>query len=451
MDAESLQAAAELCRLTRSTDLVAWLGLSAGATPDEARAALERQRKRLQSMQANPKYKEVATFVIKNFRRLDELLGELPAYLDTVADEKTDSQLPLLELAIDGVLADGVLTPEEAAFVRDQAMRLGIAEEVFNKVLRDRCRALGVAIPEPQGPPTVPPYMSMGVSTSTMRVPMRTLHMAHRTAGTGWWDDEFTRLLARQVPPDARRLVDFACGLGWTALSLLPLRTDLEYLGVDVNEMHVEVARRNLGQAGLADRAMVQKADSKTLPLPDGTVDVVTCIMASQQFVDTRPVFRQAARVLRNTGRFIVVEPDVLSQQFWFDGSLPVFNEAFRALAARADALLRDTSPIDDPLGQPSIAIGPHLPARLRACDLDASTPLVHLVQVSQHCTFTAFSRRLRKRIEAMQAAAALRDDDPVLRDVLDVLGRLEKEHDEPVVGTGVHTLPLFMVVGFKE
>ena len=120
----------------------------------------------------------------------------MTARCQALADERTSSQIPLLELAIDGVLADGVLTPEEASFVRDQALRLGIAEELFNKILRERCQALGVAIPEAQSPPTIPPYVSMGVSTNSLRVPMRTLHLAHRTAGTGWWDDEFTRLLS---------------------------------------------------------------------------------------------------------------------------------------------------------------------------------------------------------------------------------------------------------------
>jgi SAM-dependent methyltransferase len=451
MEPDALRAAAEMCRLADAPDLLSWLGLTPRSTADEARAALDRQRKRLQSMQANPKFRGVATFLIKNYRKLDDVVGDLPGYLEGLAEERSSSQLPLLELAIDGVLADGVLTPEEAAFVRDQALKLGIAEETFLRVLRERCQVLGVAIPEPQGVPTIPPHLPLGGSTGSFRVPMRTLHMAHRTAGAGWWDDEFSRLLARQVPLEARRLVDFACGLGWTALSLLPVRPELEYLGIDSSDMHVEVARRNLTQSGLADRAMVQKADAAHLPLPDATVDVVTCVMSLQQFPDTRPVFRQAARVLRPGGRLVVVEPDVLSQQFWFDGSLPVFNEAFRALANRADSAMLDASPIDDPLGRPGIALGPVLPARMRAVDLDPAHLHVHLVQVSQSCTFTAFARRLRKRIEVMQQAAALRPEDPVLRDVLEVLGRLEKERAEPVVGTGMHTLPLFLAVGFRD
>jgi hypothetical protein len=87
----------------------------------------------------------------------------------------------------------------------------------------------------------------------------------------------------------------------------------------------------------------------------------------------------------------------------------------------------------------------------MRQVDLDPATLHVHLVQVSQSCTFSAYARRLRKRIEAMATAASLRQEDPVLCDVLEVLSRLEKEHSEPVVGTGIHTLPLFLVVGFRD
>lgn len=452
MDHAALDAASELCRMVETPDLLTWLGLGADASAVDARAALDRQRKRLQSMQGNPKYRAVATFLIKNFRRIEEVLGDLPAYLDGVAAEQTTTQLPLLELAIDGVLADGVLTAEEAVFVRDQAMKLGIAYEVFERVLRDRCEARGVQYPDNPGKPaSLPPHAIMGVNTTNFRFPRRTLQSAHRAAGTGWWDDAFTRHLLQQVPGDAKRLLDLSCGLGWAALSLMPGRPQLEYLGIDPNELHVDVARRNLAQAGLGDRAMVQRADPSDLPLPDDQVDVVTCIMSLQTVADTRPLFRQAARILHSGGRFVVVEPDCLGQRFWFDGQLPAVDDAFRALCARVDQLLQDASPVGDPLGRPGIALGPLLPARMRAAGLDPASITVHPVQVAQHCTRPAFVRRLRKRVDAMREAGGLVHDDPALVHAWDVLDAMERERPGAEVGSGVHLLPLFVVVGFRD
>src|SRR5689334_11813230 len=119
MDDEALRAAAHLSRLVDAPDLLTWLGVGRGASATDARAALERERKRMQSMQGNPKFKEVAKHLIKSFRKLEEVVADPAAYLATVESEQATTQLPLLELAIDGVLADGVLTAEEESFVRE--------------------------------------------------------------------------------------------------------------------------------------------------------------------------------------------------------------------------------------------------------------------------------------------------------------------------------------------
>ncbi|MEQ1505477.1 MAG: methyltransferase domain-containing protein, partial [Myxococcota bacterium] len=439
MDPTSLETAAALCRLVDAPDLLRWLGLGPDASSSEAQLALERQRKRMQSMQGNPKFRALATFLIKNHRKLDDVLADVPAYLDALATVQQSTQMPLLELAIDGVLADGVLTDEEAVFVRDQAMKLGIAVDQYERVLRERCEARGVPMPVMSRSTTPGPASTGGPTTGTFRVPLRTLQVAHRAAGAGWWDDAFTRLLCAQVPDEAVRVVDLACGLGWAALALLPARAGLEYLGIDPNELHVDVARRNLAQAGLAQRAMVHRYDPANLPLPDGSVDVVLSIMSLQSVPDTRPLFRHAARVLRAGGRFVVVEPDCFGQQFWFDGNLPAFDAAFRALCERVDERVREAFQVDDPLGRPGLSLGPVLGARMRAAGLDPQLVTIHPVQVAQQCTFPAFARRLRKRVESMRDAGQLTDDDPAVNDAFVALGAAEAGHDELRVGTGVH------------
>ena len=450
MDPEALQAAAELCRLVDAPDLLAWLDLPRDASNAEARSALDRRRKRLQSMQGNPKYRDSARFLIKNFRRIEVLFEDVAGYLEATAAAAAESQLPLLELVIDGVLADGVVTPNEVAFVREQAARLGIASELFERMLRERCEARGIPLPDPP-PVPVPAKATVGPTTGNFRLPMRTLQVAHRAAGTGWWDDDFTAALLRVVPEDTERLVDLSCGLAWSALALLPARPQLEYLGIDPDEMHVKVARRNLGQAELSSRARIHCADPTRLPLPDDAVDAVICIMSLQAVPDTRPLFQQAARILRPGGRFVTVEPDCMGQQFWFDGNLPTFDDAFRNLCARVDAILRDGSPADDPLGRNGLSIGPTLAARMRAVSLATENARIHPIQVSQASTAAAFGRRLRRRVDAMQNAGALPDDDPSVVGARDAIAAFERVHPRQAVGMGVHLLPLFVVVGFAS
>jgi SAM-dependent methyltransferase len=446
---EPLDVAAELCRLVDQPDLLSWLGVPSDASPDEARAALKKQRSRMQGMQHNPKFKESAKFLIKNFRKLDELLGDVGGYLRALRAEEVESQLPLLQLAIDSVLADGILTREEEQFVREQAANLGIATELYERILIERCEAAGIDIPTlaPEAPPA--PFSTIGPSTGEFKMP-KAVQRAHRMAGSGWWDDRLTDLLLDHIPIDTKRVIDLACGLGWAALTLLPRRPSLEYLGVDTNKLSVELSLRNVSQAGLAARAIVQRHDPRRLPIPDGAVDVVLCIMSLQGKRDTRPLFAEAARLLRPGGRMIVVEPDCLAQSFWFDGTLRTFNESFTALCERADEVLADLSGTEDPDGQPGIALGPRLPHRLELAGLDPRDVDIHAVQVAQRSSFEAFAKRLRQRADAMRQAAALPATDPLFRAVTDSLEALLASRDPEERGLGAHLLPLFVVVGHK-
>ncbi len=446
---EPLDAAAELCRLVEAADLLSWLGLPDDATPDKARAALKRKRKRMQSMQNNPKFKVRAKFLIKNFRTLNGLLGDVGAYLESVRSEQAAAQLPLLELAIDSVLADGVLTAEEETFVREQAMNLGIATELYERVLAARCATAGVPMPAMGAAPPVAAFATIGPNTGAFKVP-KAVQRAHRTAGAGWWDDRFTELLLEVIPADTKRVVDMACGMAWSALTLLPRRPGLEYLGVDTNDLSVELSLRNVAQAGLSARAIVQRSDPRSLPIPDCAVDTVLCIMSLQGKRDTRPLFTEAARLLRPGGRFVVVEPDCLSQSFWFDGPLHAFNRSFRALCQRADHMLADLSGTEDPDGRPGIALGPGLSRRLVPAGLRPEEMVIHPVQVVQRSSFDAFVRRLRRRADAMRQAAALPEHDPLFVDVTVGLDQLLEERDPETVGTGAHLLPIFVAVGLK-
>ena len=76
MDSDALSAAADLCRLVDAPDLLAWLGVDKDTPPQEVKIALDRQRKRMQSMQGNPKFKDTATFLLKNFRKIEEALAD---------------------------------------------------------------------------------------------------------------------------------------------------------------------------------------------------------------------------------------------------------------------------------------------------------------------------------------------------------------------------------------
>jgi arsenite methyltransferase len=76
-------------------------------------------------------------------------------------------------------------------------------------------------------------------------------------------------------------------------------------IGLDMTDEMLSLARANAAQAGVANVEFV-KGYIESLPLPDGSVDVVISNCVINLSADKPAVLREAARVLRPGGRFAV-------------------------------------------------------------------------------------------------------------------------------------------------
>jgi len=163
MDPRTLDLAAEFCSLVGSPDLLTYLGAQASDEAATVRAKLKKRRKYMQGMQGNPKYKKEALFLIKHFGALNDVLGDVDAYLADTRRRAESEHLPVLEMTVRGVLAGGGLTPEQEQFLRHNAMQLGISEATFEDILRKLAKEAGV--PLVGGLPTPPPAPTRGQAT----------------------------------------------------------------------------------------------------------------------------------------------------------------------------------------------------------------------------------------------------------------------------------------------
>ena len=107
--------------------------------------------------------------------------------------------------------------------------------------------------------------------------------------------------LARPGPGD--RALDIATGGGHTALALAPHVA--EVVATDLTVEMLEAARQFVSGRGAAN-VRFEAADAEDLPFADAGFDIVTSRIAPHHFPAPRSFVREAARVLRPGGRFVL-------------------------------------------------------------------------------------------------------------------------------------------------
>ena len=444
--AEPLDVAAEFCRLVQVVDLFEYLGLQRTASKDEALAALSKKRRYMQGMQGNPKFKESARFLIKNYRSLEWVMSHPEAHLARAREEVEATQLPMLEFALASVMADGAMSAQTEAHLRSAAVGLGISLQTYERVLVTRAEEAGVSVPYSAGPegPTVHGRESIRLSpeaedTARLRA----------AEGHGWWDAAFTRMLLEAIPGGPGEMVDVYCRTALSACTLLPERPQLTWLGVDRSAERLQAAQSELAMlpGHLLDRVTLTMGEPRSLPIGDESVDFVLAVRALAHQPDTRPFFQEAFRVLRPGGRLIVAEPDGFAETFHFDGHLVRYNTSFRDLCVVADAHLAQGV---DPVGRPGLSIGSTLFERMRHAGFHPTKVRVHASNNLSPRAFGRMARRLRKYPAAVARAVGLEQSSELQR-VYAAVDELEAQIRREHLGMSGHVLPMILAVGEKE
>ncbi|HEY8474150.1 MAG TPA: methyltransferase domain-containing protein [Natronosporangium sp.] len=106
--------------------------------------------------------------------------------------------------------------------------------------------------------------------------------------------DRVWRLLRELLGPGAGRCLEVGCGTGWHAGTL----RDLGWtpVGIDLSREQLRYARTRLP---------VANGDAARLPIGDGSVPAVACLLVHTDLPDYRAALTEIARVLRPGGRFV--------------------------------------------------------------------------------------------------------------------------------------------------
>ena len=125
------------------------------------------------------------------------------------------------------------------------------------------------------------------------------------------------------VAPSPRRILDIATGTADFALAAARRFPSARVTGVDLTPAMLEVGRRKVEAAGLADRIALEEGNACALACPDGAYDAAVCAFGFRNFPDRAAAVREVARALAPDGHLLVLE---------------LFRPRFHALAAATAA-----------------------------------------------------------------------------------------------------------------
>ena len=118
----------------------------------------------------------------------------------------------------------------------------------------------------------------------------------------------------RTVPYEA--LLDVGCGTGFL-LDLLVAQKAARYSGLDLSEEMIRVAK---GKAIPGAEFVAGSADK--LPYPDESFDIVTCSQSFHHYPYPEKAMREAWRVLKNGGLYILSDTGIGGVGAWIDNHI---------------------------------------------------------------------------------------------------------------------------------
>jgi ubiquinone/menaquinone biosynthesis C-methylase UbiE len=98
-----------------------------------------------------------------------------------------------------------------------------------------------------------------------------------------------------------KRIVEVSCGRGGGAAHLARVLQPASYLGIDISEQNVRLAREKFSSV---PNLSFTTGNAELLPLPDASCDAVVNVEAAHLYDNPARFFAEVARVLDPAGRF---------------------------------------------------------------------------------------------------------------------------------------------------
>ncbi|MDX1387828.1 MAG: bifunctional demethylmenaquinone methyltransferase/2-methoxy-6-polyprenyl-1,4-benzoquinol methylase UbiE [Acidobacteriota bacterium] len=149
-------------------------------------------------------------------------------------------------------------------------------------------------------------------------------------------DRRWRRRAVRELAPDSgARVLDLCGGTGDLSVELAREVREGVVVCCDFCQPMLELARSKFRKKRLDDRCVVLGADGLRLPFREATFDAVTVAFGVRNFADLDAGLREIGRVLRPSGRLVVLEFSTLQApvmsrlyRFYLDRVLPRLGDS---------------------------------------------------------------------------------------------------------------------------
>ncbi len=133
---------------------------------------------------------------------------------------------------------------------------------------------------------------------------------------------------------EGNRVLEASFGTGYL---LLQYADNYETYGIDFNNNMIEIAKKNLTRKGV--QASLQRANVEKLPFPDSYFDTIVNTMAFSGYPNGKLAMAEFYRVLKESGRLLIVDFDYPSNR-------NIFGYWLTKLMESAGDTIRDISKI---------------------------------------------------------------------------------------------------------
>ncbi|KON29287.1 hypothetical protein AC480_03400 [miscellaneous Crenarchaeota group archaeon SMTZ1-55] len=102
------------------------------------------------------------------------------------------------------------------------------------------------------------------------------------------------------------KVLDLGTGTGLLAIELAKTMPDLEVIGLDLSDVALEVARKNLQESEQPLRISFKKGDAEDMPFEEGVFDLVVSSNTLHLIKNPVSMFNEIYRVLKSKDRFFL-------------------------------------------------------------------------------------------------------------------------------------------------